>query len=118
MRTNIGKLHWAKRRGGILLCPDSPPGDDELSYSANSQVIGLISSDTSLGENFYQSTVPMSQVADPANIVLLGDAIPGFPTDSGNLNTRAADEYSYPHPALIKDHTNDVTWAERTGWYP
>jgi prepilin-type processing-associated H-X9-DG protein len=52
--------------------------------------------------------VPMSLVQSPADTVLLGDSITGQWFTGQNISPM---EYSYPHPALIKDHTRDPDWA-------
>lgn len=90
--------------GGIISCPDAKVTGQ--SYSTNAQVIGLFGPPTD-GVNYFQAVVPMSMVQDPSSIILLGDAI----TDPPSYTNRSAMEFSYPHPALIKDHTSDFTWT-------
>jgi prepilin-type N-terminal cleavage/methylation domain-containing protein/prepilin-type processing-associated H-X9-DG protein len=89
--------------GGILACPDAP--SNRQSVSTNPQVIGLFG-DPARGVNYFQSVAALAMVQEPAGIVLLGDGI----TDPAAMTNRSAMEYSYPHPALIKDHTRDASW--------
>lgn len=86
--------------GGVLTCPEAVA--PVQSYSTNPEVIGLLGIPAE-GPNFYQSVVGLTQVDAPAQIVLLGDAI----ATSGT----SAMEYAYPHPPLIRDHTQDLNWT-------
>ncbi len=93
--------------GGILVCPDS--GVSTVSYSTNSQVIGLFGPAGS-NANFFQSVVQDLIIQAPSDIVLLGDSLTDTKTVTG-AGATAPMEYAYPHPALQKDHTTDPTWA-------
>jgi prepilin-type processing-associated H-X9-DG protein/prepilin-type N-terminal cleavage/methylation domain-containing protein len=98
--------------GSIFTCPSS--GVRDLSYSTNPQVIGLYDANAA-HTNFFQSVVPLAQIQEPTSIILMGDShVPhGLIGLLGGIS-RSAAEFSYPHPALQKDHTNDMTWC--TDW--
>jgi prepilin-type N-terminal cleavage/methylation domain-containing protein/prepilin-type processing-associated H-X9-DG protein len=95
--------------GGILDCPDS--GSTDQSYATNPQLVGLFGT-PSQGANFFQAVTSETTVSDPTSIVLLGDSIIDKSAAILGLNYgRSAMEYSYPHPALLYNHTNDNTWT-------
>ena len=99
----------ATKGNSIYTCPSS--GVKDLAYSTNPQVVGLYGAAT-LYENFFQSVTPLARIQEPTNIVLLGDGhtpqgVGGFLSGL----TRSAAEFSYPHPALQKDHTKDASWC-------
>jgi prepilin-type N-terminal cleavage/methylation domain-containing protein/prepilin-type processing-associated H-X9-DG protein len=95
--------------GGILVCPDS--GSSDQSYATNPQLVGLFGT-PGQGSNYFQTVESESKVNDTTSIILLGDSIIDRSAAILGLNNgRSAMEYSYPHPALLKDHTKDITWA-------
>ena len=92
----------------IFLCPsDEGVG---LTYSTNPQVIGLYG--IGMPANFFTSVVALPDIAEPTNIVLLGDTLTAV-TGAGMFggSRTAPVEFAYPHPALTKDHTKDGTWC-------
>jgi prepilin-type N-terminal cleavage/methylation domain-containing protein/prepilin-type processing-associated H-X9-DG protein len=100
-----------------LTCPDA--GTAQQSYSTNGQVVGLLGDPATGGHHFYPSVVTLARVNTPADIILLGDAILCTASDTGRIaHYRSSDEYAYPHPATIADHTNDTAngrdWMK--GW--
>jgi prepilin-type N-terminal cleavage/methylation domain-containing protein len=90
--------------GGILNCPDVSASQ---SYCTNPQIIGLMGAPEQ-GSNYFQFVLAAAAIQEPAGTVLLGDGI----TDPATLTNRSAMEYAYPHPALMKDHSDDGSWED------
>ncbi|BDI28208.1 hypothetical protein CCAX7_002590 [Capsulimonas corticalis] len=107
-------LPYAKgstKPGADFTCPSA--NTSAFSYSANGQVICLLDQEHKTpSRGCYGSVVKTSRVANPRETVLLADALLGAAPDSTLQPParRSAGEFAYPHPASVKDHTDDKGW--------
>jgi prepilin-type N-terminal cleavage/methylation domain-containing protein/prepilin-type processing-associated H-X9-DG protein len=90
--------------GTVFTCPDT--GSSSTSYSASPQVWGLLDSGNSCGgpcgPNFFTSTLSISRIDAPANIILYFEGI----LNEGSNGT-AGSEGAIPHPATAIDRTKE-----------
>jgi len=102
---------YTKNTAGVWSCPTG--GTPGQTIATNPQVIGMIDTRTATPmPTAFSSVLSMSVPQSPADTVLMGDSVSStFVTpDRLQLAPRSADDFAFPHPALVRDHTTDDYW--------